>query len=148
MNAANSILSFCRYLGLGALIAIGVLSEVPGGLRPHIFAVSQLEHFVAYFAAALLLALGFWNRRKLLLLSSALPIYAAVLEITQMFIPGRSSEFIDFFASSGGACAGILSAWLLYSACRLTVVRKAFLSRVSPRAPRHGKVLTKVPSSQ
>src|SRR6266566_2774984 len=49
MNTANSILSFFRYLGLGSLIAIGVLSEVPGELRPHIFAVSQLEHVVAYF---------------------------------------------------------------------------------------------------
>jgi VanZ family protein len=135
MNAANSILSVFRYLGLGALIAIGVLSEVPGGLRPHISAVTQLEHFVAYFAAALLLALGFWNRRNMLLLCLALPIYAAVLEIAQMFIPGRNSELIDFFASSGGACAGLISAWLLRSACRLTVVRKAFLSRVSPRAP-------------
>ncbi len=100
MNTANSILSFFRYLGLGSLIAIGVLSEVPGELRPHIFAVSQLEHVVAYFAAALLLALGFWNRRNVLLLSLALPLYAAVLEIAQMFIPGRNSEFIDFFASS------------------------------------------------
>jgi len=126
MNTANSILSFFRYLGLGSLIAIGVLSEVPGELRPHIFAVSQLEHVVAYFAAALLLALGFWNHRNVLLLSLALPLYAAVLEIAQMFIPGRNSEFIDFFASSGGVCAGIISAWLLRSACKLRVITKAF----------------------
>jgi VanZ family protein len=126
MNADNSILSFFRCLGLGALIAIGVLSEVPGELRPHIFAVGQLEHFVAYFAAALLLALGFWSRRSVLLLCLALPIYAAVLEIAQTFVPGRDSEFIDFFASWGGACVGIISAWLLRSACKLSVVRKAF----------------------
>ena len=77
MNSAISILATFRYLGLGALIVIGILSEVPGGLRPHIFGVSQLEHFVAYFAAALLLALGFWSRRNVLLLSLALPVYAA-----------------------------------------------------------------------
>jgi VanZ family protein len=126
MNSPNSILSFFRYLGLGALVAIGILSEVPGGLRPHVFAAGQLEHFVAYFAAALLLALGFWSRRNVLLLSLALPIYAAVLEIAQLLVPGRNSEFIDFFASSGGVYAGIISAWLLRSACKFRVVRKAF----------------------
>jgi hypothetical protein len=67
MNGAKSILSLFRYLGLGALIAIAVLSEVPGELRPHILAVGQLEHFLAYFGAALLLALGFWSRRNALL---------------------------------------------------------------------------------
>jgi VanZ family protein len=111
---------------MGALIAIAVLSEVPGGLRPHILVVGQLEHFLAYFGAALLLALGFWSRRNVLLLCIALPLYAAVLEIAQMFVPGRNSEFIDFFASWGGACFGSMLAWLLHSARRLRVVRKAF----------------------
>src|SRR5262249_3198074 len=123
VNAAKSTL---RYLGLAALIAIGVLSEVPGSLRPHIFAVGQLEHFLAYFVAALLLTLGFWSRRNVLLLSLTLPIYAAALEVAQLFVPGRDSEFIDFFASWGGVCAGIISAWLLRSACKLRVVGKAF----------------------
>jgi VanZ family protein len=50
-----------------------------------------------------------------LLLCLAVPLYAAVLEIAQLFIPGRSSEFIDFFASSAGAWAGIILAWLLVS---------------------------------
>ena len=123
--SGDSILSFSRNLGLGALIAIGVLSEVPGGLRPHILAVGQLEHFLAYSAAALLLALGFWNRRNVLLLCLALPIYAGVLEIAQLFVPGRDAQFIDFLASWGGACAGILSAWMLRSARKLGAVRKA-----------------------
>ena len=70
---------------------------------------------MAYFAAGLLLALGFWSRRNVLLLSLALPVYAAVLEITQLIVPGRSSEFIDFLASSAGAWAGIVLAWLLVS---------------------------------
>jgi VanZ family protein len=126
MNSAKSNLSLFRYLGLGALIAIAVLSEIPGELRPHVFAVGQLEHFLAYFGAALLLALGFWSRRNILLLCLALPIYAAVLEIAQMVVPGRNSDFVDFLASWGGACFGIMSAWLLHSARRLRVVRKAF----------------------
>src|SRR6266487_1953327 len=118
MNAASTV-NYFRYVGLGALMVIGILSEVPGELRPHVFAVTQLEHFVAYFAAGLLLALGFWNRRNVLLLCLAVPMYAAVLEVAQLFIPGRSSEFIDFLASSAGAWTAIGLAWLLRSACEL-----------------------------
>jgi VanZ like family len=118
-NERRSMLNLFRYVGLGGLIVIGILSAVPGELRPHVFAVPQLEHFVAYFAAGLLLALGFWDRRSVFLLCLAVPIYAAVLEIAQLFIPGRSSEFIDFLASSAGAWAGIVLAWLLHSARRL-----------------------------
>jgi len=62
-----------------------------------------------------------------LLLSLALPVYAAVLEITQLIVPGRSSEFIDFFASLAGAWAGIaLAGLLLRSVCRLRRLGKAF----------------------
>ena len=119
MNAIEWIRSTFRYLGMAALIAIAILSEVPGGFRPHVFAVTQLEHVAAYFAAALLLALGFWNARNILLLSLALPIYAGVLEVAQLFIPGRNSDLIDFLASTFGAYAGLISAWLLRLAWKI-----------------------------
>src|SRR5262249_29662991 len=50
-NERRSILHLFRYAGVGGLIVIGILSAVPGQLRPHVFVVPQLEHFVAYFAA-------------------------------------------------------------------------------------------------
>jgi VanZ family protein len=117
-NERRSILNWFRYAGWAGLGLIGILSTVPGELRPHVFAVPQLEHLVAYFAAGLFLALGFWNRRNVFLLCLAVPMYAAALEIAQLFIPGRSSEFIDFFASSAGAWAGIALAWLMRSSRR------------------------------
>jgi VanZ family protein len=38
-----------------------------------------------------------------------LAILAVVLEMAQLWIPGRHSQFIDFAASSAGACIGMLA---------------------------------------
>lgn len=106
----------CRCAGPISMVAIGMLSLLPGELRPHVFASSQLEHFLAYFIVAFLCSIGFGNRTNVLRFSLTLPIYAAVLETVQIFIPGRSSRVIDFFVSSAGAWTGILLASLLWSA--------------------------------
>ena len=47
-----------RAAGYAAILLIGVLSLVPGTLRPETGAPGQFEHFVAYLGAAALLALG------------------------------------------------------------------------------------------
>jgi VanZ family protein len=38
-----------------------------------------------------------------------LVLLAAVLEMAQLWQPGRHSQFIDFAASSAGACLGMLA---------------------------------------
>ena len=47
-----------RAAGYAAILLIGVLSLIPGTLRPETGAPGQFEHFVAYLGAAALLALG------------------------------------------------------------------------------------------
>ena len=47
-----------RAAGYAAILLIGVLSLVPGTLRPETGAPGQFEHFVAYLGAATFLALG------------------------------------------------------------------------------------------
>ena len=96
-----------RAAGYAAILLIGVLSLIPGTLRPETGAPGQFEHFVAYMGAAALLALGFggtgWRSQGLWLVP-----YAAALETAQLFIPGRHSRFSDFAVSSLGALLGIV----------------------------------------
>jgi VanZ family protein len=96
-----------RAAGYAAILLIGVLSLVPGTLRPETGAPGRFEHFVAYMGAATILALGFggtgWRSQGLWLVP-----YAAALEIAQLFVPGRHSRFSDFAVSSLGALLGIV----------------------------------------
>jgi VanZ family protein len=92
----------CGWLGV---IAIAVLSLVPGTARPHVLAVSQLEHLAAYAATAAALALGHPGRRNLIVIALLLAVYAAALEVAQLWVPGRSARLID-------AAAGALGAWI------------------------------------
>jgi VanZ family protein len=42
----------------------------------------------------------------------SLSLYAAILEIAQIWVPGRDPKFIDFAASSAGAFIGSALAWI------------------------------------
>jgi len=97
----------CRIAGGVSLLAILVLSLVPSELRPHVLPGKHLEHFVAYLIAGLLLALGWRRDRQVLLCGVALAACSAVLEILQLWVPGRTSSVADFLASTSGALAGL-----------------------------------------
>ena len=111
----DKMVKLIRLAGLFAIVLIGVLSVVPGQLRPHVLASGQLEHFGAYCLAGFVLGFGYFDRLSVLSIAVGLSIYAGILEIAQLFIPGRGSRLIDFFASSSGAWTGIIIALLLYS---------------------------------
>ena len=98
-----------RPLGWLGILTIGVLSLVPGDLRPHAAAgliTGQLEHVAAYFLTAAVLTLGYAAPTHSRRIITLLTLYAGLLEIAQLWIPGRTSQFIDFAASSVGACIG------------------------------------------
>lgn len=52
-------LALIRIAAWLALLAIVVLSVVPGPMRPHVLKSDHLEHFIAYFMTACLLAIGY-----------------------------------------------------------------------------------------
>jgi VanZ family protein len=99
-----------RAAGYAAILLIGVLSLVPGTLRPETGAPGQYEHLAAYFGAAALLALGSGTATQRWQALWLVP-YAAALEIVQHFVPGRHSRFSDFVVSSVGAVLGIMVAF-------------------------------------
>src|ERR1700681_11311 len=80
-------------LRVGALfvvLAICVLSLVPGEYRPHTMILPAVfEHVAAYTVAALFLGLACAGRlsARLVLMLTA---YGALLELCQLWIPGRN----------------------------------------------------------
>jgi VanZ family protein len=107
------LLRLSRAIGLACIVAIIVLSLLPGDERPHTGQSGQLEHVVAYLGTAVFLALGFRTMRERVATISLLVGLAAVLELIQRMIPGRHSQFIDWFASSFGAGAGMFAIILM-----------------------------------
>ena len=96
-----------------ALLMIIFLSVVPGNLRPHVIADKHIEHFAAYFIAGFLSTLAYPRPRQLFLSCLLLSGCAAMLELVQLEIPGRTSSITDFTVSTCGACLGPVLRFLL-----------------------------------
>jgi VanZ family protein len=99
-----------KIIGGLVLVAFAVLSLVPRQLRPHTGLPGPLEHMAAYAIAGALLTVCYQKRSQPFIVAVALSLYAATLEIAQIWVPGRNPKFIDFAASSAGALIALL--WL------------------------------------
>jgi VanZ family protein len=82
-----------------------VLSVVPPDLRPETGVPHYFEHFLAYGVTGAAFCLGY--ERKPNLLSVYLLIFCAVIEILQLFVPGRHARLADFATDAIAACVGI-----------------------------------------
>lgn len=102
-----------RLAGWMAVFLIATLSLIPGTLRPHILGVGQFEHIIAYALTSLALCLGYTDRKQRLLIGLGLSSCAGVLELAQLWVPGRVSQFSDF-------AAGCFGAWAIVCLAELT----------------------------
>ena len=101
------------------LLLIGTTLPAPD--VPSLGVGDKFTHFGAFFGLAILLSftLHYQNKNLLLkkyFLTATLIIasfYGFLDELHQKFIPGRSSEFLDWFADSLGAAAGIVFVFYL-----------------------------------
>ena len=90
----------------------------------------QAEHALAYFATGICLTLLLQGQRSPPLIAACISAYAAVLEIGQIFVPGRHAAFIDFVASTVGGLVGVATCAILGVAyCRM--IRAPGLSQPS-----------------
>jgi VanZ family protein len=106
MPPLKAILHLAGWL---AVLAILLLSVVPGDLRPHIMPSKHMEHFTAYLITALLLLSVNTVWWRVIIIAPSLMLYSGVLETVQLWIPGRTSSIADFAASSLGTwCAVVL----------------------------------------
>jgi VanZ family protein len=87
-----------KIAGWLAVVAFVVLSLVPRELRPHTGAPGPLENVVAYAIAAGLLTFAYAKRTQPFIIVLSLCLYAAILEIAQIWVPRRNPTVIDFVA--------------------------------------------------
>jgi leader peptidase (prepilin peptidase)/N-methyltransferase len=102
---ANGFARFSRLLrfaGYAGLLAILVLSLVPGDLRHSTGLPKAIEHAVAYSIVAVVLTLAGRARWHIL----SIVVLSGALEFVQAWVPGRTTSPIDFLASSAGALLG------------------------------------------
>jgi leader peptidase (prepilin peptidase)/N-methyltransferase len=120
-NFFSYLIRLARFAGYLGVLAIVVLSLVPGEWRPSIGLAKAIEHAIAYAIVAAFLTLAGRARWPQILLLVAL---AAVLEIGQVWVPGRDSNPADFLGSSSGALLGFgFSSLVLAQMSRLSSIR-------------------------
>jgi VanZ family protein len=73
------------------VVAIVLLSLIPGAERPRTGMSDFSENFLAYFGTAFLFALGTSSRNGRLLIAPVLLVCSIAMETLQHFIPGRVS---------------------------------------------------------
>ena len=91
-----------------AVLAVIVLSVLPGKMRPHILGNDYYEHFIAYFTVGSLSAIGYLRPVQLLSSAVLLALCAGLLEFVQLWIPGRTASAGGFATSTIGAWIGLL----------------------------------------
>jgi VanZ family protein len=69
---------------------------------------------IAYCGTASLLGLGHPAAKSRLGAVVMLTLLAAVLEVLQLWVPGRHPQFIDFASSAAGTCLGMLVAVMVH----------------------------------
>ena len=105
-------------------IILFTATTLPGNELPSIGLSDKIEHFSAFFILAVLLNLTMIYQRKSYFLFNNAGVatilitlsYAAIDEIHQLFISGRSADIRDWFADSVGVILGILFLNLLKNA--------------------------------
>ena len=99
------------------LIAIVVaLSLLPPQFRPVSGAPHDVEHFAMFVITGLVF--GFGYPRHHLYQAGALVVFAGIVELAQIWIPGRHARLVDFVVDATGVALGVAIAWLAERAAR------------------------------
>jgi len=94
-----------QVLGWLCVLAIVALSLVAPRWRPVTFVPHNLEHIAIFAVTGFALGLGYPGRLPHRM--AMLVVFAAAVELAQVFVPGRHARLIDFVVDALGACAGL-----------------------------------------
>jgi VanZ family protein len=88
-------------------IGLAVASWTPGQEMVRTGFNTRLEHAVAYLIAGIATIIAY-PRKPIWSIAAILCAYAGILELGQMYIPGRHAALLDWIASSSGVlCASM-----------------------------------------
>jgi VanZ family protein len=105
------LLNFIRISAWALAAAIVVLSLCPPELRPETGAPHDLEHFVIYAMTGLAFGLGY--RQREILLAALLMAFTGLVELAQLFVPGRHSRLGDFIVDAIAVIFGVIAAFFV-----------------------------------
>ncbi|MCS7054372.1 MAG: VanZ family protein [Ignavibacterium sp.] len=128
-NTQQRIFVFLRLPLLIHWITIIILTSLPSDSLPSSGLDDKIEHIIAYFVLSFFIYFNFYYQDRHLILRKYsflftilfASLYGAVDELHQLFIPGRSCDFLDWVADFIGVIIGSLSARLLLYYLRETL---------------------------
>jgi VanZ family protein len=88
--------------------AIVVLTVVPPSLRPTTDAPHDVEHAAAFLIVGILFGLAYEGRERVLSVGAV--VFCAMVEVLQLYVPGRHARWIDFVVDAVAAVLGIFVA--------------------------------------
>ena len=97
---------FLRAAFIVCMIALATLAWLPEKVMTRTILGGHAEHFVAYLGTSILTGLAFQKSPRLTVQCVLLIMYAAVLEVGQLYSPGRHASLQDFAFSAGGVVIG------------------------------------------
>ena len=106
----KTVATCLRMLRIAGWLCVGLLawlSWIPKEWEVRTGLAGQIEHAIAYCGTAAILAFAYQEPARWRM-AAGLVVLAGILEVGQLWVPGRTSQFIDFAASSVGALAGVL----------------------------------------
>jgi VanZ family protein len=85
------------------VLAITVLTLIPPSYRPTTEAPHSVEHLAIFLATGLAFGVGYSSRP----LAIGLPLFCGVIEIAQLWVPGRHARLGDFIVDAGASFVGL-----------------------------------------
>lgn len=104
------IRSLCRIGFAISILIVLVLSLLPGDDLPEVALSDKVHHFIAYSEIATIGLLAYTTVPVQALVIAGVVALGGGIEIAQLYVPGRSSDIVDFMVNCLGVLAGIVLA--------------------------------------
>ena len=95
-----------RVFAVALIVALAALSWLPAQSIVRTGIAGQLEHLIAYAGTTIVVGLAFHRRLPLRVQCGLLILLAGILEVGQLYAPGRHASVVDFAFSAAGTMLG------------------------------------------